>query len=76
MKIKNTHAYVPIKTLRPAYQFHVSCIYDLINERYCDAYIEPFRTHSETLVFSVMLERKNFPQKALFIADRGYEVIC
>ena len=53
--------------------FCVSCIYDLINERYCDAYIEPFRTHSETHVFSVMLERKNFPQKALFIADRGYE---
>ncbi len=74
-EIKNTHAYVPIKTVpRPAYQFHVSCIYDLINERYCDAYIEPFRTHSETHVFSVMLERKNFPQKALFIADRAMKV--
>ena len=27
----------------------------------------------KTHVFSVMLERKNFPQKALFITDRGYE---
>ena len=76
-RINENKEYARVRTnkdcTRPAYQFHVSCIYDLINERYCDAYIEPFRTHSETLVFSVMLERKNFPQKALFIADRGYE---
>lgn len=76
-RINENKEYTRVRTnkdsTRPAYQFHVSCIYDLINERYCDAYIEPFRTHSETLVFSVMLERKNFPQKALFIADRGYE---
>ena len=76
-RINENKEYARVRTnkdcTRPAYQFHVSCIYDLINERYCDAYIEPFRTHSETHVFSVMLERKNFPQKALFIADRGYE---
>ena len=47
---ENKEYNVPIKTVRPAYQFHVS-IYDLINERYCDAYIEPFQTHSETRIF-------------------------
>lgn len=76
-RIKENQEYARVRTnkdcTRLAYQFHVSCIYDLINERYYDAYIEPFRTHSETRVFSMMLERKNFPQKALFIADRGYE---
>ena len=76
-RIKENPEYTRVRTnkdcKRPAYQFHVSCIYDLINERYYDAYIEPFRSHSETYAFSVMLEHKNFPKKALFIADRGYE---
>lgn len=58
---------------RYAYQFHISCIYDLLNERYYDAYIEPFRTHSEQPAFSSILEQKNFPPRSLFIADRGYE---
>ena len=48
-RINENKEYARVRTnkdsTRPAYQFHVSCIYDLINERYCDAYIEPFRTH-------------------------------
>ena len=58
---------------RYAYQFEVTCIYDLLNEKYYDAYIEPFRTHSEQPAFSTLLEQKNFPEDSLFIADRGYE---
>lgn len=58
---------------RYAYQFEVTCIYDLLNERYYDAYIEPFRTHSEQPAFSSILQQKNFPEDSLFIADRGYE---
>lgn len=56
-----------------AYQLEVVCLYDLLNERYYDAYIEPFRTHSERPAFSSILKQKNFPERSLFIADRGYE---
>lgn len=77
VRIEENKEYERVRTnkdcTRFAYQLHVSCIYDLINERYYDAYIEPFQKHSEQPAFSFMLTQKNFPEKSLFILDRGYE---
>ena len=67
-RINENKEYARVRTNKDCTRLISLCIYDLINERYCDAYIEPFRTHSETHVFSVMLNVKTD-----VIADRGYE---
>ncbi len=74
MKIKNTHAFVPIKTvpdLLISFMFPVSMILSMKDTVMLISNL--FEHIVKLMYFSVMLERKNFPQKALFIADRGYE---
>lgn len=58
---------------RNYHQVHLNAIYDLINHRYSDAYIEPRKGHNEREAFHHMLEEHSFPEKSVFIFDRGYE---
>lgn len=57
----------------PYHQLHLNAVYDLVNERYAAAYIEPRKGHNERNAFHHMLEKQSFPQNSIFIFDRGYE---
>lgn len=55
------------------FQIHLSAIYDLIGEHYSAAYIEPRKGHNERVAFHRMFEEHSFPDRSVFIFDRGYE---
>lgn len=58
---------------RDYFQLHLSAVYDLCGERYSAAYIEPRKGHNERAAFHRLLEEQDFPDRSLFIFDRGYE---
>ena len=60
-------------TQSPYYQMHLNAVYDLVNERYAAAHIEPRRGHNERNAIHGMLEEQSFPPNSVFIFDRGYE---
>ena len=55
------------------HQLHVSAVYDLDNELYTSAYIEPRKGHDERAAFHSILDEHVFPTNSIFIFDRGYE---
>ncbi|MBD5515513.1 MAG: IS4 family transposase [Lachnospiraceae bacterium] len=55
------------------FQLHLNAVYDLLGEHYCAAYTEPRKGHNERAAFHKLLEEQAFPDKSLFIFDRGYE---
>lgn len=55
------------------YQLHLSAVYDLLNNQYSTAYIEPRKGHNERNAFHHLFEHHDFPSNSLFIFDRGYE---
>ncbi len=52
--------------------YHINALYDILNHRYLDNIIQPLRKEDEKLAMWTMAERYE-GDKALFIADRGYE---
>lgn len=54
-------------------QIHLNAVYDLLNNRYSAAYIEPRRGHNERNAFHHLFDTHNFPANSLFIFDRGFE---
>ncbi|MBQ2139207.1 MAG: IS4 family transposase, partial [Erysipelotrichaceae bacterium] len=60
------------KGSKPAYMFHINCLYDILNHRYLGNIIQPLRKEDEKKAMWMMAERYK-GDKAIFIADRGYE---
>lgn len=58
---------------RDYHQIHLSAIYDLLNDQYSAAYIEPRKGHDERNAFHQLFHTRDFPENSLFIFDRGYE---
>ena len=52
--------------------YHLNCLYDILNHRYLDNIIQPIRKEDEKKAMWMMAERYK-GDKAIFIADRGYE---
>ena len=57
---------------KSACMIHLNCLYDILNHRYLDNIIQPLRKENEKLAMWTMAERYE-GDKAIFIADRGYE---
>ncbi len=55
------------------YQIHLSAVYDILNNQYSAAYIEPRKGHNERKAFHQLFDTHDFPVNSLFIFDRGYE---
>lgn len=58
---------------KPYHQLHVTVLHDILNDCYLDAFIEPRKGHDERKALNSLIEKKNFSQKTIFIADRGFE---
>lgn len=52
---------------------HLNAMYDLCNQIYTDALIQPRRKLNEFDAFTKMVDRSRTSQKSIVIADRGYE---
>lgn len=52
--------------------YHLNCLYDILNHRYFDNIIQPLRKEDEKMAMWTLAERYE-DDKAIFIADRGYE---
>ena len=52
--------------------YHINAIYDLLNKVYVDASVTPKPTTNERQAFIDMFKTKQYDEKTLFIADRGY----
>lgn len=52
---------------------HLNASYDLCSRRYIDAIVQPGKKKNEYRAMCDMIDRYNGSQKAIFIADRGYE---
>lgn len=57
---------------KPACMMHLNALYDIINRRYLDAIIQSVRTSNEKQAM-IDLAKNYKGDKAIFIADRGYE---
>lgn len=54
-------------------QIHLDAIFDLENQQYKGADFCPRKQNNERAAFHSMLDELSFPQKSVFIFDRGYE---
>lgn len=52
---------------------HLNAMYDLCNQIYTDALIQPRRKMNEFDAFAKMVDRARISEKSIVIADRGYE---
>jgi len=52
---------------------HLNAMYDLCNQIYTDAIIQPRRKMDEYNAFTKMVDRSPISNKSIVIADRGYE---
>lgn len=52
---------------------HLNAMYDLCNQIYTDAIIQPRRKLDEYDAFTKMVDRSRISDKSIIIADRGYE---
>lgn len=68
-----TYAYFHREDQSCYHQIHLSVVYNLLNNQYADAYVEPRKGHNERTAFHEMFETRDFPEKSLFVFDRGYE---
>ena len=57
---------------RGSNQFHINALYDILNHRYLDNIIQPIKKMNEKEAMWTLAERYE-DDKAIFIADRGYE---
>lgn len=61
------------QTLKAYNMIHLNAVYDLLNKTYVDAYIQTRRNSNERKALNIMVDRLDFPCKAIYILDRGYE---
>lgn len=54
-------------------QFHLNAVYDVLNKTYFDAVIQPAPKEHEIRAAIEMLERNEYKDKTIIMADRGYE---
>lgn len=54
-------------------QLHVTPLYDILNRTFADVIIQPEPKKDETGALVTMLQRNDFEEKTLIIADRGFE---
>lgn len=54
-------------------QIHLNALYDICNRTYIDIEFQPKKHIDERKALIEMLKRNNYNEKALVIADRGYE---
>lgn len=54
-------------------QFHLNAIYDVLNKTYFDALVQPAPKEHEIRAAIEMINRNDYPDKTILIADRGYE---
>lgn len=54
------------------YQFHLNSILDVLEQRYVDVNIQPRSKINERSALIDFIKRTDFPEKSIFIADRGY----
>jgi len=52
---------------------HLNAMYDLCNQVYTDAIIQPQRKLNEYTAFTQMVDRSKISNRSIVIADRGYE---
>jgi len=52
---------------------HLNAMYDLCNKLYIDASIQAYKQKNECRALTDMVDRFKITEKAIFIADRGYE---
>lgn len=52
---------------------HLNAMYDLCNQVYTDAIIQPQRELNEYTAFTQMVDRSKISDRSLVIADRGYK---
>ncbi|MBQ3784538.1 MAG: IS4 family transposase [Lachnospiraceae bacterium] len=53
------------------YQMHITAMFDLINQQYCDAVIQPIHQKNEFAAFTEMIIRQCDPN-TLFVGDIGF----
>lgn len=53
-------------------QFHINALYDVLNKTYKDCIVQPRPKMHETKAAWQMVDRTEFKQKSILIADRGY----
>lgn len=64
-----------IKGRKGINQIHLNCMYDILNDLFLDASLQPVREMNERSAFCEFLSSqltRNPEQKKIFIADRGY----
>ena len=54
------------------YQMHLNALYDILENRYVDAVIQPRPEMDENAALQMLADRSEIPGKTIFIADRGY----
>ena len=54
------------------YQFHLNAVFDILEERYTDIFLQPRAQFDERKAFLTFLSRNPVSGKCIFIADRGY----
>ncbi len=69
----DSYSYFKKQGQRDYFQVHLDAVYDLISERYVSAYLGPRKNHNEREAFHTMFEQGTFPDRSIFLFDRGYE---
>ena len=54
------------------YQMHLNAMYDICENRYISAIIQPCPQMNEHLAFRQLVSDSHCPENSIFIADRGY----
>lgn len=67
------YTYFSREDQRPYCQIHMDAIFDLKNQIYVGAATSPRKQNNERAAFHSMFDNLSFPQKSVFIFDRGYE---
>ena len=69
----DTETYVSSNTVGVGYhQMHLNAIYDLMEQRYLDVFIQKRAEINERTAFIQMIDRNGLTGKCLYVADRGY----
>lgn len=72
-KENKTYSYFHRKDQKCYHQLHLNAVYNLMDDQYAAAYIQPRRGHDERNAFHHTFEEHSFPSGSVFIFDRGYE---
>lgn len=71
---KDSDTYFAHKSGNKGYNLlHLNAMYDLINNIYVDAIIQPGRSPHEQLALTNMVKRSKIEEKTILIADRNFE---